>query len=168
MSKHRQGFLSGVRLPAWLIRIGINLWPPFIGMGIHVEHIAPDYRSARVRLKLRFTNRNYVGVHFGGSVFAMTDPFFMLLMMHNLGPQYSVWDKAARIEYKLPGRGTLHAHFTLTQAQIDDAIANTADDQKYLPWYSIDVLDTAGEVVATVDKQLYIRRKRRTPAEAAA
>lgn len=159
MSSHKQGFLRNLSLSANAIRMGINLWPPFVGAGIHVESIAEDFRAARVRLKLRWYNRNFFGVHFGGSLFAMTDPFFAILVMHNLGRDYVVWDKASRIHFKSPGRGTVWANFAITQAQIDDILAHAAGGEKHEPWYSVDVVDHAGTLVATVDKQLYIRRK---------
>ena len=82
-----------------LLRWGMNLWPPYHGAGIHVRSIAPDWSSATVELRSRILNRNYVGTHFGGSLFAMTDPFWMLLAMKVLGPEYWVWDKAGEIEF---------------------------------------------------------------------
>jgi hypothetical protein len=72
------------------LRLGMNLWPPFLFSGVHVAEIAPDWRYARVELRLRPWNRNYVGTHFGGNLFAMTDPFWMLLLMHCLGRDYYV------------------------------------------------------------------------------
>jgi acyl-coenzyme A thioesterase PaaI-like protein len=79
---------------ARLFRFGINLWPPFLFTGIHVTRITPDYRQIDVELRLRPWNRNYVGTHFGGSLFAMTDPFWMLGLLHILGRDYYVWDRA--------------------------------------------------------------------------
>jgi acyl-coenzyme A thioesterase PaaI-like protein len=157
-SRSRQGFLRHVRISANTLRIGMNLWPPFIGAGIHVLHIAPDFREVKVRMKLRWFNRNYVGTHFGGSLFAMTDPFFMLMMLHCLGRGYSVWDKAAQIDYKAPGRGVVFADFELSHAQIEDVRRRTAGGEKYEPTYSVDVTDADGKVIATVTKTLYIRR----------
>lgn len=161
MSSSKQGFLRNLSLSADTIRLGMNLWPPFVGAGIHVESIAADFRSARVRLKLRWYNRNFFGTHFGGSLFAMTDPFFAILVMHNLERDYLVWDKSSGIRFSTPGRGTVWANFSLGQAQIDDILARTAGGQKYEPRFSVDVVDHGGNVVATIDKQLYIRRKPR-------
>ena len=89
-AKLKQGFMRNVKLSAGTLRLLMNLWPPFIGAGIHVERLAPDYREAVVRMRLGLLNRNYMGTHFGGSLFAMTDPFFALLVMHNLGRDYVV------------------------------------------------------------------------------
>lgn len=155
----KQGFLSKLRIGAGALRLGMNLWPPFVGAGIHVMHIAEDYRSIRVRLRLGLFNRNYFGTHFGGSLFAMTDPFYALMLLHNLPKGYVVWDKASQIHYKTPGRGYVYANFKLDEAMIAEVLAATADGRKYEPTWSVDVVDAAGKVVATVDKTLYVRSR---------
>lgn len=157
--KLRQGFLRNVKIGAGSLRLLMNLWPPFIGAGIHVERIAPDFTEAIVRLRLGLLNRNAMGTHFGGSLYAMTDPFFALLVMYQLGRGYVVWDKASRIDYKLPGRGTVHATFRVTPAQVDAIRHATAGGDKHEPVFTVDVLNRRGEVVATVEKTVYVRRK---------
>ena len=142
------------------LRIGMNLWPPFLFSGIHVTHLGQDWRSARVALRLRAWNRNYVGTQFGGSLFAMTDPFWMLLMLHALPRDYIVWDKAGEIEFVKPGRSTVHAEFRIDDAVIEEIKAAAAGGDKVLRWFDTDVIDAEGEVVAKVRKQLYIRLKR--------
>ncbi|MBO9830086.1 DUF4442 domain-containing protein [Xanthomonas sp. A2111] len=142
-----------------LFRLGLNLWPPFLFAGIHVTALSDDYRHARVELRMRPWNRNYVGTHFGGSLFAMTDPFWMLLTMQNLGRDYYVWDKAGSIEFVRPGRGTVSARFDLDQALLDELRAATASGDKHLRWFETDVVDAQGEVVARTRKQLYVKRK---------
>ena len=107
-------------MKASVLRHGLNFWPPFLFSGIHVAALCADYRHAHVELRLRPWNRNYVGTHFGGSLFAMTDPFWMLLTMQSLGSQYWVWDKAGEIEFVKPGRGTVHADFRLTDTVLDE------------------------------------------------
>ena len=158
MSTHKQGFLRNMKLTANMLRLGMNLWPPFIGAGIHVLHIADDFREIKVRMALRWYNRNYVGTHFGGSLYAMTDPFFMLMLMHNLGKGYVVWDKSSRIHYRAPGRGTVYADFRLGEEQIAAVKAETSDGEKHEPTFRVDVTDAAGKVVATVEKTLHVRR----------
>ncbi|QDI04142.1 MULTISPECIES: DUF4442 domain-containing protein [Xanthomonas translucens group] len=146
-------------MKASLFRLGLNLWPPFLFAGIHLVELSPDYRYARVELRMRPWNRNYVGTHFGGSLFAMTDPFWMLLAMQNLGRGYYVWDKAGSIEFVRPGRGTVSAQFRLDDALLDEMRAATAGGDKYLRWFDNEILDAQGEVVARTRKQLYVRRK---------
>ena len=146
--------------PARRLRLLMNLWPPFLCTGIRVLRLDEDFRHARVRLSARWYNRNYVGTHFGGSLFAMTDPFWMLLVMHAIGDGYIVWDKAGHIEFEKPGRGPVSAEFRLDDAVLGELRAAAADGGKVLRWFETPVRDASGDVVATVRKQLYLRRKR--------
>ncbi len=147
------------------LRRMMNLWPPFLFSGIRVRTIADDWRHVEVELRAHWWNRNYVGVHFGGSLFAMTDPFWMLLLLHVLGRDYIVWDKAGEIEFLKPGRGTLRASFRLDDATLDEIRAATADNDKHLRWFETNVIDAEGAVVARVRKRLHVRRKRETPSK---
>ncbi|HEY6940930.1 DUF4442 domain-containing protein [Dokdonella sp.] len=137
----------------------MNLWPPFLFAGIRVLDIGEDWRSARVALRLRWYNRNYVGTHFGGSLFAMTDPFWMILVMRGLGRDYIVWDKAGGIEFVAPGREAVYADFRVDDALLDGIRSATAHGDKCLRWCETVVCTARGEVVARVRKQLYVRRK---------
>ncbi|WUD76505.1 DUF4442 domain-containing protein [Streptomyces sp. NBC_00510] len=145
--------------PAALHR-AITWWPPYLFSGIRVLHIADDWSSARVRLRLHRFNRNYVGTHFGGSLFSMSDPFWMLLVMNRLGRDYLVWDRAAEIEFVSPGKGDVFADFKLTEHRLEEIRELTAGGDKALVWFENDVVADDGTVVARVRKQLYVRRKR--------
>jgi len=141
-----------------LIRF-LSFWPPYLGAGIRVRKISPDYREIEVEMRQRWYNTNYVGVHFGGSLYAMTDPFYMLMLIENLGRDYIVWDKAAQVRFKRPGKGTVHAKFQITRQQIDD-IRHAADtNDKHEPVFQVEVRDDSGTVVAEVEKLLYVKRK---------
>ncbi|MFC0678976.1 DUF4442 domain-containing protein [Lysobacter korlensis] len=143
-----------------VFRLILNLWPPFLFAGIRVTEVAERYRRARVELRMRPWNRNYVGTHFGGSLFSMTDPFWMLLVLQSLGRDYIVWDKAGEIEFVKPGRGTVRACFELDETVLAELRDSAADGSKVLRWFDTDVVDADGDVVARVRKQLYVRRKR--------
>lgn len=147
-----------------LAKVIFNLWPPFLGAGVKVRRISPDWKEVDVELKLGLSNRNYVGVHFGGSLYSMTDPFFMLMVLKNLGKDYIVWDKAGNIDYIKPGRGTVTARFRLDDAQLDSYRHATAGGDKHLPQLQVSVTDKEGCEVARIDKTLYIRRKKARPA----
>ena len=136
----------------------VNLWPPFAATGIHVRWGA-DMKSVDVTMKLRFWNRNFVGTHYGGSLYSMTDPFYMLMLIKNLGPGYVVWDKAASIHFRKPGKGKVRAEFRLTNAQLDDIREQLNTLPKYEPTFAVEVKDEAGEVVAEVQKVLHIRKE---------
>ena len=150
-----------MRFSAKQLQNGMKWWPPFLGAGIRVKSFSDDFRDAVVELKLGRLNRNAVGTHFGGSLYAMTDPFFAIMLLKNLGSDYLVWDKEARIEYVAPGRGTVSARFTLTEARIAEIKAQAAGGEKVLPEFEVDVKDEAGELVARVWKTLYVRLKPR-------
>src|ERR1700693_848694 len=139
-------FLGGTK-SSQALRRWINFWPPFLGMGIRIKHIAPDMKSVDVEMNLRFWNANYVGTHFGGSLFAMADPFYMLMLMANLGRDYIVWDKAASIRYRKPGKGTVRVEFRLTDAQLDDIRDKLKTLPKYEPVFSVEINDEQGTVI---------------------
>jgi hypothetical protein len=140
----------------------VNWYPPFLGAGIKIKRIAEDLRTIEVHMPLRFWNKNYVGTHFGGSLYTMCDPFFMLILINNLGSGYIVWDKAATIRFKKPGKGLVRAIFHIPQERIEE-IRSQADSQaKVEPQFQVQVTDTEGNVIAEVDKLLYVRKKKVT------
>lgn len=146
---------------AGALRHGMNAWPPFLFAGIRIEHLGEDFRTARVRLRHTPLTSNYVGTLFGGSLFSMTDPFWMIMILRNLGPEYVVWDKAAEIEFVSPGRGSATATFELTEEVLEELRAAAEGGQKVLRWFETAVVGDEGEVVAVVRKQIYVREKRR-------
>src|SRR6202163_4878020 len=119
-------------------------------------------KAVDVEMKLRFWNANYVGTHSGGSLFAMTDAFYMLMLMHHLGSGYVVWDKAATIRYRKPGRGAVRAEFRLSDLQIDDIREKLKTLPKYEPVLLVEVKDESGMVIAEVEKVLHVRKKQKS------
>jgi len=148
------------RITARTLRRVFRIWPPFVFSGIRVEAWSDDWRYARVRLNKSWYSRNFVGTLFGGSLFAMTDPFWMIMTLQSLGPDYIVWDKAGEIEFVAPGRERVFAEFRLEDSVLDEIRAATAGGEKYLRWFEADVKTAGGEVIARVRKQIYVRRKR--------
>lgn len=144
---------------ARLLRLAMNLYPPYVGAGIRVKQIADDFRHVRVKMGLHWFNRNYVRTQFGGSLYSMTDPFYMLMLMNLLGRDYIVWDKAANIDFISPGKGTVYAEFQVDDALLADIRAHTANGDKYLPELNVAIYDAEGTLVAKVRKTLYVRLK---------
>jgi acyl-coenzyme A thioesterase PaaI-like protein len=145
---------------AKLFRFGLTWFGPYWGTGIRVAHVSQDFGQIVVEMRKRWFNSNAFGTHFGGSLYSMCDPFYCLSLVAKLGPRYVVWDQAASIEFIKPGRGTVRAVFEWSDAQIQDIIQQAAGGQKVLPVRHLDVVDAAGEVVARVEKTLYVRLKR--------
>ena len=138
----------------------MSWWPPYWGTGISVRTLAPDFSAVTIQMKERFYNRNAFGTHFGGSLYAMCDPFYAILLIPQLGSDYLVWDQAAQIDFVKPGRGTVTAHFEWTSEEIADIRAHTAHGEKYMPSKSLEIRDEEGDVVARVVKTLYVRKRR--------
>jgi acyl-coenzyme A thioesterase PaaI-like protein len=158
---------EGTAVRPSLFRRLMNLWPPFFFNSIAVTEIATDWSIVSVKLRRRFWNRNFVGTHFGGNLFAMTDPFWMLMLIHRLGDGYVVWDKAATIEFVAPGRGDVSARFELTPTIVEELRLAAKDGAKVLRWFDVDVKNDKDEIVARVRKQVYVRRKRERSGEGA-
>jgi hypothetical protein len=146
----------------------MNLWPPLLFAGIRITRMDADFRAVDVELRAHWWNRNYVGTHFGGSMYAMTDPFYMLMMIENLdsrgerassgGRKYVVWDKAAAIRYRKPGRATVRAEFRLSVAEVEEVRAALEASPKLERTYRVLVVNADGETVAEVEKVLHFRR----------
>ncbi len=142
----------------WARRL-VNFWPPLFFAGIKATHISKDFRRIEVVLKRRLHTRNMVGTQFGGSLFAMTDPWYMMMLTYNLGRDYFVWDKSAHIDFIAPGRTSVKAVFTLDDAILERIREHTADGRKYLPNFAIDIVDDNGQLVARVHRTIYVRTK---------
>ncbi|MHB8873326.1 MAG: DUF4442 domain-containing protein [Myxococcaceae bacterium] len=153
----------------WLQRLGrlvgekrvwkaLGLYPPYLGAGVKVTSVSDDLRSIAVELRLHVWNRNYVGTQFGGSLYSMCDPFFMLILMRALGPEYVVWDKSAGIDFLKPGRGRVRAVIEVPAARVEAIRAEVAEKGKSLPVFEASILGEAGEEVARVKKVLHVRK----------
>jgi acyl-coenzyme A thioesterase PaaI-like protein len=151
-------FLRATLPRAWFYR-ALTYWPTYWAAGIRVVSASIDARRFEVELRVGLFNQNYVGTAFGGSLYAMCDPWFMFTLLERLGPEYIVWDKAASIQFKKPGRGRLRAVFELSEAQIEEVRQAALKERKVEPVYRAQVLNERNEVVAEVEKVLYVRRK---------
>jgi len=138
----------------------MGLFPPYLGAGVRVRHVARDLSRVEVALVLTRWNRNVMGTHFGGSLYAMCDPFLMVMLMLRLGPGYYVWDKKATIDFVRPGRGTVSVVFELPSERVESIRQQAESGEKVLPAFDLNVVDERGETVARVEKILYVRKKR--------
>ena len=159
-----KNFLKTIRSPVninavWFRRI-INWWPPYWGTGIHVARVSPDFKHITVLMKMGWYNKNAVGKHFGGSLFAMTDPFYMLMLMKILGDDYRVLDKSGCIDFIKPGLGTVIAEFCIDDVTVSQIRDKTASGNKFLPEFIVEIKDENGQEIARVTKTIYVVRKR--------
>ncbi len=136
-----------------------NFWPALRGTGMRVTRVSRDWTELDIRLKLNWRTRNYVGTIFGGSIYAAADPFYMVMILRQIGDDYVVWDKSARITFKRPGTTTLYAKFRVPAEEVAELKAIADRENQLDRTYSIDLKDADGRVYATVDKVIYVARK---------
>lgn len=142
-----------------LWRLGFNLFPAYRRTGGRITLISHDWRTVKVRLPLNWKTRNYVGTLFGGSIYGAVDPIYMVMLIKLLGPEYIVWDKAATIYFKKPGRSTLFAEFTLSDDELATIRHLTATNPSVDRQYTVEFRDQDGTICAVCEKIIYIRRK---------
>lgn len=142
----------------WMRRL-VNLYPPYVGAAIRVRRT--ESGGYQTRMKLTWYNRNLFGTHFGGSLYAMCDPFFSLILLEELGREFIVWDKAATIDFRRPGKGTVSAHFEIPAKRVEEIRQIALRDGKTEPQFSAEIVDGDDELVAVVEKVIYVRLKNR-------
>lgn len=141
------------------MRWKFNFFPAYRGAGGRVTYIATDFHEVRVKIPLTWRTRNYVGTIYGGSLYGAVDPIYMIMLIKILGPEYVVWDKAASIQFKKPGRDTLFATFKLSEGEIASIKEGLTRAKSLDRIYQIELLDKDGVVHALVEKTVYVRRK---------
>lgn len=141
--------------------LALNAYPPYAAAGIRIVEVSPDVSTIVVQMGLHAWNRNFFGTQFGGSLYSMCDPFFLFQVLMKLGDDYVVWDKAASIRFMKPGSGTVRAQFDMPSSKIEELRSLAAGGLKVEPTFTVQVKDETGDVVAEIDKVLYIRLKRR-------
>ncbi len=137
----------------------INFYPAYLGAGISLKSFNDDCTKFVVQLKKKWYNNNAVGTHFGGSLYSMCDPFYMFILMENLGKDYIVWDKAAGIQFKKPGIGTVTAIFEISKEEINRIKTEVDEKGKGDFIFHTQILNEQHDVVAEVEKVVYVRKK---------
>ena len=145
-----------------MLKFLLNIYGPYVGAGVKIKTISEDFRYVRVEMPLRWYNGNYFRTHFGGSLYAMTDPIYVFMLINNLGSNYIVWDKTAEIKFLAPGKGRVWCEFRLSEEQIQEIKSLTDANIKYEPQFTVEVFDEKGNLVASVLKTLYVRNIART------
>lgn len=152
-----------MRLPEWIankVRCWtFNRFPCYRGTGGRLKYVAPDWSEVRIELPLSRRTRNYVGTIFGGSLYGSVDPIYMIMLIRRLGPEFVVWDKAATIRFRKPGKETLRARFVVADEELA-AIRKSLETQRSVDRvYTVELADAVGTVCATIEKVIYVRRK---------
>ena len=137
----------------------VNLYPPYLGMGVRVTSVSDDHRRFEVKLRQTWYNRNLFGTHFGGALYSMADPFYVFIVMMNLGREYIVWDKSAAIDFLKPARGTVTGIFEISAEDLERIRQDVDEKGRSTYHFETDLLNDQGEAVAHVTKEIYVRVK---------
>ena len=147
------------KIKIWLFRWALNFWPCIWGTGGRIIYLSEDFKRLTVKLPLSWRTRNVVGTIYGGSMYASTDPFFMLMLMRILGKQFVVWDKGCTIRFKRPAKETIFAEFQVTPQMLSDVQEKVAANGEASFTWTIAYKDKAGIVYAEFDKVIYVATK---------
>ena len=137
----------------------VSLYPPYLGAGIKLKSVNEDFTRFKVQMKIHWYNRNIFGTHFGGSLYAMSDPFFVFIVMNFLGKEYIVWDKSAKINFKKPGKGTVEAVFEISNDTLSELKKDADEKGKNTYIFTAEITNSDNETVAVVEKEIYVKKK---------
>lgn len=151
MTKSKSKFKKQIKL--------INWYPPYLFSGIRVSDVNEDVTKITVQLRLTWYNKNLFGSHFGGSLYAMCDPFYVFIAVVNFGDQYIIWDKSSKINFKKPGYGIVSAIFEINQNTLETMKKDVEREGKKTFSFNTQIKNEQCEVVAEVEKEIYIRKK---------
>ncbi|MCG3879746.1 DUF4442 domain-containing protein [Psychrobacter sp. Ps6] len=143
-----------------LLKLRLNTYAPYIGAGIKIDHISLDQGLCVVSMGLTTLNKNIVGTQFGGSLYSMVDPFYMLMLMHQLGSNYVVWDKSSHIDFVAPGNSRVTARMKIPSSEVITIQELAKDGEPVFREYKVNIVDEQQKLIATVTKTLYIRLRK--------
>ena len=137
----------------------INFWFPFLGSGIKIVKVNTERTQFDISLRLTARNKNLFGTQFGGSLYAMTDPFFVFILILNMGEDYIIWDKSANIEFIKPGKSKVYSTISIDSNRINEIKSEIDQIGKSTYFFDTEILDKEGVLIAKVKKEVYIRKK---------
>ena len=153
-------FLKNLADKPEFMRRAMNFYAPLRGASIHVHRISANFAEVEVHMPLNRRNKNIMGTHFGGSLYAMADPFFMLILMKRLGNRYHVWDQEANVRFVAPGKSLVKGVYRVDDQALAAIRLQAEGGEKVLHTFEVDIVHEDGSVVAHVSKVLYIRLKK--------
>ncbi len=143
----------------WRFRTLMNWYPMFFGTGGKILFWSSNSREVHLRLRRSIWTYNYVGTIFGGSMFAASDPFYILMLLLVLGKSYVVWDKAGIIRFRKPARQTLYTRYLLTDDDIGNIQQDVAANGQTERTFRLQWLDANGVIHAEIERRCYIADK---------
>lgn len=154
-------FLNHARfLPEWFL---LQLYPPFLFMGVKVISIASDYRHLHVKIPLRWYSKNMHGTLFGGFMCAVSDPLPTLLC-GRLFPGVQVWTRRNSVEFLRPGKGSLDLRIEVTDLDIASIRESLQSNGQSMHTFEYCFRDKRGHVIAEVLNTVYLRKAKKRDA----
>jgi len=141
------------------MRWRFNWYPAYRRTGARVTFISEDLREVAIRLPLNRATRNLHGSIYGGAMYSALDPLHAVLVAAHLGPDYHVWLKAARIDFRKPGRSDLFARARVHPHELEDIRTVLATTGKVDRDFTVSLADAHGTVSATAVLTVHARRR---------
>jgi len=160
MYRTATNFLKKFMSTSAIFKHGFNLSPMYRRTTARVVEISDDLKEVTIKVPLSYKNKNYVGAIFGGSMFAATDPIYMIQLMQILGEDYVVWDKSATINYKRPAKQNIYCDFKFTDQEIETIKKRVQNEHEITIEKVTFLKNTENTVFAEVIKILYIADKK--------
>jgi acyl-coenzyme A thioesterase PaaI-like protein len=136
----------------------LELFPPFWLMRIRVVELAPDWGFARIKLPLTAISRNLGGSMFGGYQASLADPIAALACARRF-PQYSVWTRALKLDFRHEGRTDLELRFTFDIVLAERIDSELQTKGRSTPTFHFGFYATDGTLCTHVENTVAIRQK---------
>ncbi len=162
-------FLKRYIKSSTLFKYGFTLSPMYRRTTGKILAVSEDLHRVSLKIPLSLKNKNYVGSIFGGSLFAATDPIYMIQLIQILGENYVVWDKETTIKFKKPAFKDAYAVFIFDSNEIEDIKSRVQLEKEINFIKKLKITDkekvvTFSEVQKTIyvaDKNFYKSKKKK-------
>ena len=136
-----------------------NISPMYRRSGGRIVEASENLDFIKIKIKLNYKTRNYVGTMYGGHMYSCLDGIYMVQLINLLGKSFVVWDKVATIKFKRPGTSTLFAEFNISKELIEKIKVDVVEQNEIDLKLDVNLVDSNGKVCAEVEKVIYISSK---------
>lgn len=138
-----------------------SLYLPLLGSGIRSRHIAPDWTSGELTMRVAPWTANTHGTAFGGALFAATDVLYGAPLSGQLGGDYQVWTKSATIDFHRPGRGQLTCRVEVPATEADLIRDQLSEQRSTSVVHTALIVDSREKAVVEARHTMSVRRRDR-------
>ena len=148
-----------------LLRKVMNFFPPLLVNRIKIIENDSDFMNLNVEVKYSWLNKNLQKAIFGGTIFSAIDPYYAVMywqIFSTKGIPMEVWIKKVEIRYRKAATSNLEIAFSLTENDIENAIASLMFEDKYEVWHEVNAIDENQEVCTEARILVHIRNRKNT------